>query len=287
MMIKEKWQQELTRLHLTEQQKINLMQTIDHSKRPKRQKNWTIVIAPIFVFTALFFLYLMTNDPFVSPLNQASDPVTESYENEHSAEVIRRGKHVAIISLLLILNGVLATIVFFTMKRWQKPKIRKLCETVYRWRYLLIILSPFIVYAIGSLIQMFEVDIQWLKLSIFMLIIILQIVLLFYFARNTTGEVCCPHCRHSYSKKEQIKMVCKLKMELRCPLCKEKLFYSRKYRQIIGGLSMLISPTIIFSSSFGLPTTLTILCLVFYVLTMFLVVMPLYLELTEEEEFLL
>ncbi|MFL0582509.1 hypothetical protein ACH0B6_08035 [Solibacillus silvestris] len=82
-------------------------------------------------------------------------------------------------------------------------------------------------------------------------------------------------------------MVCKLKMELRCPMCKEKLFYSRKYRQIIGGLSMLISPTIIFSSSFGLPTTLTILCLVFYVLTMFLVVMPLYLELTEEEEFLL
>lgn len=98
------------------------MQTIDHSKRPKRHKNWTIVIAPIFVFTALFFLYLITNDPFVSPLNQASDPVTESYENEHSAEVIRRGKHVAIISLLLILNGVLATIVFFTMKRWKNRK---------------------------------------------------------------------------------------------------------------------------------------------------------------------
>lgn len=133
----------------------------------------------------------------------------------------------AIISLLLILNGVLATIVFFTMKRWQKPKIRKLRETVYRWRYLLIILSPFIVYAIGSLIQMYEVDIQWLKLSIFMLINILQIVLLFYFARNRTRKVCCPHCGYSYSEKEQRKMVCKFQLELRCPSCKQKLFYSK------------------------------------------------------------
>lgn len=285
-MIKEKWQQELSEMQLTEQQKLNLKQTVDHSKHPKRQTNWTIIIAPIFVFTAVFFLYLFSNDVIVSTPNQASSPVMENHEREQLAEVIRRGKYVATITLLLIINGVFATFVFFTMKRWQKPKIRKLRKTVYKLRYWLIILSPFIVYAIGSLFQMFEVDIHRLKLSIFMLIIILQIVLLFYFARNTTGGVCCPHCRHSYSKKEQIKIVCKLKIELRCPTCNEKLFYSKKYRQIIGGLSMLTTPTIIFSSSFGLPITLTILCLAFYVLTMFFVVMPLYLELTEEEEFL-
>lgn len=285
-MIKEKWQQELSKMQLTERQKLNLKQTVDRSKRPKRQTNWSIVIAPIFVFTAVFILYLFTNDVIVSPPNQASSPVLENFEREQLAEDIRRGKHVAIISLLLIINGVFFTIVFFTMKRWQKPKVLQLRKTVYKLRYLLIAISPFIVYAIGSLIQMFEVDIQWLKLSIFMLILILQIVLLLYFARNTTGEVCCPHCRHSYSKKEQIKIVCKLKMELRCPTCNEKLFYTKKYRQIIGGLSMLTSPTIIFSSSFDLPITLTILCLAFYVLTMFFVVMPLYLELTEKEEFL-
>ena len=285
-MIKEKWQQELSRMQLTEGQKLNLKQTVDRSKRPKRQTNWSIVIAPIFVFTAVFILYLFTNDVIVSPPNQASSPVLANFDREQLAEDIRRGKHVAIISLLLIINGVFFTIVFFTMKRWQKPKVLQLRKTVYKLRYLLIAISPFIVYAIGSLIQMFEVDIQWLKLSIFMLILILQIVLLFYFARNTTGEVCCPHCRHSYSKKEQIKIVCKLKMELRCPTCNEKLFYTKKYRQIIGGLSMLTSPTIIFSSSFDLPITLTILCLAFYVLTMFFVVMPLYLELTEKEEFL-
>ncbi len=285
-MIKEKWQQELSKMQLTERQKLNLKQTVDRSKRPKRQTNWSIVIAPIFVFTAVFILYLFTNDVIVSPPNQASSPVLENFEREQLAEDIRRGKHVAIISLLLIINGVFFTIVFFTMKRWQKPKVLQLRKTVYKLRYLLIAISPFIVYAIGSLVQMFEVDIQWLKLSIFMLILILQIVLLFYFARNTTGEVCCPHCRHSYSKKEQIKIVCKLKMELRCPTCNEKLFYTKKYRQIIGGLSMLTSPTIIFSSSFDLPITLTILCLAFYVLTMFFVVMPLYLELTEKEEFL-
>lgn len=285
-MIKEKWQQELSKMQLTEQQKINLKQMVDRSKRPKRQINWTIVIAPIFVFTAVFFLYLLTNDVIVSTPNQASSPVVENYEREQLAEVIRRGKHVVIISLLLIINGVFATIVFFTMKRWQKPKIRKLRKIVYKLRYLLIILSPFIVYAIGSLIQKFEVDIQWLKLSIFILIIILQIVLLFYFARNTTGDVRCPHCHHSYSKKEQIKMVCKLKMELRCPSCNEKLFYSKKYRQIIGAISMLTTPTIIFSSSFGLPIILTILCLAIYILTIFFVVLPLYLEITEEEVFL-
>ncbi|WP_079527747.1 TIGR04104 family putative zinc finger protein [Solibacillus isronensis] len=285
-MIKEKWQQELSKMQLTERQKLNLKQTVDRSKRPKRQTNWSIVIAPIFVFTAVFILYLFTNDVIVSPPNQASSPVLANFDREQLAEDIRRGKHVAIISLLLIINGVFFTIVFFTMKRWQKPKVLQLRKTVYKLRYLLIAISPFIVYAIGSLIQMFEVDIQWLKLSIFMLILILQIVLLFYFARNTTGEVCCPHCRHSYSKKEQIKIVCKLKMELRCPTCNEKLFYTKKYRQIIGGLSMLTSPTIIFSSSFDLPITLTILCLAFYVLTMFFVVMPLYLELTEKEEFL-
>lgn len=285
-MIKEKWQQELSEMQLTERQKINLKQTVDRSKCPKRQTNWSIVIAPIFVFTAVFFLYLFTNGVIVSSPNQASSPVVENYEREQLAEVIRRGKHVVIISLLLIINGIFATIVFFTMKRWRKPKIYKLRKTVYKLRYLLIILSPFIVYATGSLIQMFEVDIQWLKLSIFILIIILQIVLLFYFARNTTGEVFCPHCRHSYSKKEQIKIVCKLKMELRCPTCNEKLFYSKKYRQIMGGISMLTTPTIIFSSSFGLPILLTILCLAFYVLTIFFVVMPLYLELTEEEVFL-
>ena len=285
-MIKEKWQQELSKMQLTERQKLNLKQTVDRSKRPKRQTNWSIVIAPIFVFTAVFILYLFTNDVIVSPPNQASSPVLENFEREQLAEDIRRGKHVAIISLLLIINGVFFTIVFFTMKRWQKPKLRKLRKTLYKLRYLLILLAPFIVYAFGSLIQMFEVDIQWLKLSIFMLIIILQIVLLFYFARNTTGEVCCPHCHHSYSKKEQVTMVCKLKLELRCPACNEKLFYSKKYRQIIGGLSILTSPTIIFSSSFDLPITLTILCLAFYVLTMFFVVMPLYLELTEKEEFL-
>ncbi|MFS0875376.1 TIGR04104 family putative zinc finger protein [Solibacillus isronensis] len=285
-MIKKKWQQELSEMQLTERQKLNLKQTVDRSKRPKRQTNWSIVIAPIFVFTAVFILYLFTNDVIVSPPNQASSPVLENFEREQLAEDIRRGKHVAIISLLLIINGVFFTIVFFTMKRWQKPKVLQLRKTVYKLRYLLIAISPFIVYAIGSLIQMFEVDIQWLKLSIFMLILILQIVLLLYFARNTTGEVCCPHCRHSYSKKEQIKIVCKLKMELRCPTCNEKLFYTKKYRQIIGGLSMLTSPTIIFSSSFDLPITLTILCLAFYVLTMFFVVMPLYLELTEKEEFL-
>lgn len=285
-MIKEKWQQELSKMQLTERQKLNLKQTVDRSKRPKRQTNWSIVIAPIFVFTAVFILYLFTNDVIVSPPNQASSPVLENFERVQLAEDIRRGKHVAIISLLLIINGVFFTIVFFTMKRWQKPKVLQLRKTVYKLRYLLIAISPFIVYAIGSLIQMFEVDIQWLKLSIFMLILILQIVLLFYFARNTTGEVCCPHCRHSYSKKEQIKIVCKLKMELRCPTCNEKLFYTKKYRQIIGGLSMLTSPTIIFSSSFDLPITLTILCLAFYVLIMFFVVMPLYLELTEKEEFL-
>lgn len=285
-MIKEKWQQELSKMQLTERQKLNLKQTVDRSKRPKRQTNWSIVIAPIFVFTAVFILYLFTNDVIVSAPNQASSPVLANFDREQLAEDIRRGKHVAIISLLLIINGVFFTIVFFTMKRWQKPKVLQLRKTVYKLRYLLIAISPFIVYAIGSLIQMFEVDIQWLKLSIFMLILILQIVLLFYFARNTTGEVCCPHCRHSYSKKEQIKIVCKLKMELRCPTCNEKLFYTKKYRQIIGGLSMLTSPTIIFSSSFDLPITLTILCLAFYVLTMFFVVMPLYLELTEKEEFL-
>lgn len=285
-MIKEKWQQELSKMQLTERQKLNLKQTVDRSKRPKRQTNWSIVIAPIFVFTAVFILYLFTNDVIVSPPNQASSPVLENFERVQLAEDIRRGKHVAIISLLLIINGVFFTIVFFTMKRWQKPKVLQLRKTVYKLRYLLIALSPFIVYAIGSLIQMFEVDIQWLKLSIFMLILILQIVLLFYFARNTTGEVCCPHCRHSYSKKEQIKIVCKLKMELRCPTCNEKLFYTKIYRQIIGGLSMLTSSTIIFSSSFDLPITLTILCLAFYILTMFFVVMPLYLELTEKEEFL-
>ena len=285
-MIKEKWQQELSEMQLTERQKLNLKQTVDRSKRPKRQTNWSIVIAPIFVFTAVFILYLFTNDVIVSPPNQASSPVLANFDREQLAEDIRRGKHVAIISLLLIINGVFFTIVFFTMKRWQKPKVLQLRKTVYKLRYLLIAISPFIVYAIGSLVQMFEVDIQWLKLSIFMLILILQIVLLLYFARNTTGEVCCPHCRHSYSKKEQIKIVCKLKMELRCPTCNEKLFYTKKYRQIIGGLSMLTSPTIIFSSSFDLPITLTILCLAFYVLIMFFVVMPLYLELTEKEEFL-
>ncbi|MER1988354.1 MAG: TIGR04104 family putative zinc finger protein [Solibacillus isronensis] len=285
-MIKKKWQQELSKMQLTERQKLNLKQTVDRSKRPKRQMNWSMLIAPIFVLTAVFILYLFTNDVIISPPNQASVPVLENFEREQLAEDIRRGKHVAIISLLLIINGVFFTIVFFTMKRWQKPKVLQLRKTVYKLRYLLIAISPFIVYAIGSLIQMFEVDIQWLKLSIFMLILILQIVLLFYFARNTTGEVCCPHCRHSYSKKEQIKIVCKLKMELRCPTCNEKLFYTKKYRQIIGGLSMLTSPTIIFSSSFDLPITLTILCLAFYVLTMFFVVMPLYLELTEKEEFL-
>lgn len=285
-MIKKKWQQELSEMQLTERQKLNIKQTVDRSKRPKRQTNWSIVIAPIFVFTAVFILYLFTNDVIVSPPNQVSSPVLENFEREQLAEDIRRGKHVAIISLLLIINGVFFTIVFFTMKRWQNPKVLQLRKTVYKLRYLLIASSPFIVYAIGSLIQMFEVDIQWLKLSIFMLILILQIVLLFYFARNTTGGVCCPHCRHSYSKKEQIKIVCKLKMELRCPTCNEKLFYTKIYRQIIGGLSMLTSSTIIFSSSFDLPITLTILCLAFYILTMFFVVMPLYLELTEKEEFL-
>lgn len=55
MMNKEKWQKELSKLQLTEQQKMKIKQTIIHSKRPKRQVNWTIVIAPIFVFTALFF----------------------------------------------------------------------------------------------------------------------------------------------------------------------------------------------------------------------------------------
>ncbi|WP_339194953.1 TIGR04104 family putative zinc finger protein [Solibacillus sp. FSL R5-0449] len=285
-MIKEKWQQELSKLQLTDQQKSKLMQTIDQSKRPKRQMNWTIVIAPIFVFTAVFFLYLFANGGIVSPPNQASSPVVENFEQDQLAEVARRGKYVAIISLLLIVNGVFTTIVFFKMKRWQNPKTRKLRKTVYKLRYLLITLSPFAVYAIGSAIQMFEVDIQWLKLTIFMLIIILQIVLLFYFARNTTGEVSCPHCRHSYSKKEQRKIVWQLKMELRCPTCNEKLFYTKKNRQIIGGISMLTSPTIIFSSSFGLPILLTILCLAIYVLTVFFVVMPLYLELTDEEVFL-
>ncbi|MCM3720834.1 TIGR04104 family putative zinc finger protein [Solibacillus isronensis] len=285
-MIKEKWQQELSKLQLTEQQKSKLKQTIDQSKRLKRQTNWTIIIAPIFVFTAVFFLYLFTNDGIVLSPNQASSPLVENNEREQLAEAIRRGKYVAIISLLLIINGVFATIVFFTMKRWKKIEMHKLRKTVYRLRYLLITLSPFVVYAIGSAIQKSEVDIQWLNLCIFVLVILLQIVVLFYFARNTTGEVSCPHCRHSYSKKEQIKIVCKLRMELRCPTCNEKLFYSKKYRQIIGGISMLTSPTIIFSSSFGLPILLTILCLTFYVLTMFFVVMPLYLEVTDEEVFL-
>lgn len=285
-MIKEKWQQELSEMQLTERQKLNLKQTVDRSKRPKRQTNWSIVIAPIFVFTAVFILYLFTNDVIVSPPNQASSPLVENYEQEQLAEVIRRGKYVAIISLLLIINGVFATIVFFTMKRWQKPKTRKLRKTVYNLRYLLITLSPFIVFAIGSAIQRSEVNIQWLNLSVFVLVILLQIVVLFYFARNKTGEVCCPHCHHSYSHKEQIKIVCKLKMELRCPMCNEKLFYTKKYRQIIGGISMLTSPTIIFSSSFGLPILLTILCLAIYVLTIFFIVMPLYLELTDEEVFL-
>ncbi|MEK4386517.1 hypothetical protein MKZ25_11995 [Solibacillus sp. FSL W7-1464] len=285
-MIKEKWQQELSKLELTEQQKSKLQQAIDQSKRPKRQTNWTIVIAPIFVFTAVFFLYLFANDGIVSSPNQASNPLVENYEQEQLAEVVRRGKYVAIISLLLIVNGIFATIVFFKMKRWQKPKIRKLRKTVYKLRYLLITLSPFVVYAIGSAIQMFEVDIQWLKLSIFVLVLLLQVVILFYFARNTTGEVCCPHCHYSYSHKEQIKIVCKLKMELRCIKCNEKIFYTKKYRQIIGVLTMLTSPTIIFSSYFDLPVSLTILCLLFYVLAIFLVVMPLYLELTDEEVFL-
>lgn len=49
---------------------------------------------------------------------------------------------------------------------------------------------------------------------------------------------------------------------------------------------MLTTPTIIFSSSFGLPIILTILCLAIYILTIFFVVMPLYLEIAEEEVFL-
>lgn len=73
-MIKEKWQQELSKLQLTDQQKSKLMQTIDQSKRPKRQMNWTIVIAPIFVFTAVFFLYLFANGGIVSPPNPGIKP---------------------------------------------------------------------------------------------------------------------------------------------------------------------------------------------------------------------
>ena len=116
-MIKEKWQQELSKLQLTEQQKSKLKQTIDQSKRPKRQTNWTIIIAPIFVFTAVLFLYLFTNEGIVLSPNQASSPLVENNGREQLAEAIRRGKYVAIISLLLIINGVFATIVFFTMKR--------------------------------------------------------------------------------------------------------------------------------------------------------------------------
>ncbi|MBD8037152.1 hypothetical protein H9635_10375 [Solibacillus sp. A46] len=286
MMNKEKWQKELSKLQLTEQQKKNINQTIIHSKRPKRQVNWTMVIAPVFVFTALFFLYLISNDDFVSPINQASKPVTDSYETEHLTELIRRGKHVAIISVLLIINGILATIVFFTMRRWQKPKILKLRKTVYSWRYVLIFIAPFIISAIGGILQMLELDIQWLKFSIFILIIIFQILLSFYFARNTSGTIYCPHCSHSFSKKEQIKMVWHFKMELHCPSCNEKLFYTKKYRQIIGVLTMQTTATLIFSPYFGLPLPLNILCVAIFILVICLVIMPLYLDLKKEEEFL-
>lgn len=158
-----------------------------------------------FCFYCIVFWYLISNADFVSPINQASKPVTDSYETEHLTELIRRGKHVAVISLLLIINGILATMVFFKMKRWQKPKILKLRKIVYSWRYVLIFIVPFIISAIGGMLQMLEMDIQWLKFSIFILIIIFQILLSFYFARNTTGNVCCLHCSHSFSKGSKLK----------------------------------------------------------------------------------
>ena len=81
-------------------------------------------------------------------------------------------------------------------------------------------------------------------------------------------------------------MIWQFKMELRCPSCNEKLYYSKKYRQIMGGLTMQTSAILILSPYFGLPIPLTILCIVIFTLVMFFVIMPLYLEIQKEEEFL-
>lgn len=285
MMNKEKWQQELGQMQLNDSQKQRMKQYVKSAK-PKRKVDWMYRIAvPTFVLLALLFVYLSVGERSgVQLIHQASIP--PEYAVDHNQYFKRIVLHLWIIFGLLLMNSVLGVAVLMQTFRWKQPFVSKLRKVIRMLRYPLLFLMPIIAVAIMYAFIIFNWPIIAMKCVILLLIISTELFVILYLARNKTGHIHCPHCQHEITKTEKRKMVAYFKMELRCPSCNEKVYYTKKFRQMSGFMSLLISATIIFTPYIGISIRITIPCAILFACVQLFILMPLLMDIEEKEEFL-
>lgn len=92
----------------------------------------------------------------------------------------------------------------------------------------------------------------------------------------------CQHCLHKWTWKQTIKKSFTLGVGMKCPYCHEMQYYSTRFRKKSSMVSFLVPLLLAFNFLFG-PSYLILIALLAF-LPLYTIIVPFFVELTNEEE---
>ena len=284
-MNKEKWQEELRQLNLSESQKLKMKKAVKEMKG-KRSVNWLYQLAvPSFIVVAIFSMYLILGDKMSGTIvHQASLP--QEVETDHKAFFNQLIGYLGTIFILTFIISYVGYLVFLKTKRWQQPWIVRWRERLNRTKKGILIIIPIMTVLFFNQLINLNFPIDLLKWGIAVLLLMLHILLLLWLARDVKGHLVCPHCHHPYSKKESRKVWRTMLRPITCPSCQQEVYYSKKSRKLSGATNIINLILFFVIFNLGLPFVYVFGCIAIYGIFVVRKFVPLLLELEEKEEFL-
>lgn len=283
-MNKEKWQEELRQLNLSESQKLKMKKSVKEMK-VKRSVDWVYQLAvPSFIVVAFFCLYLIWGDKMNSTIvHQASLP--QEVETDHRA-FFNKLLYLSTIFILTYIISLVGYLVILKTKRWQQPWIVRWREKLCRTNKGSLILIPIMIVLIFNQLINLNFPIDLLKWGIAVLLLMLHTLILLWLARDVKGLLVCPHCHHLYSKKESRKVWRTMLRPITCPSCQQEVYYSKKSRKLSGATNIINLILLFVLFNLGLPFVYVFGCIAIYGIFVVRKFVPLLLELEDNEEFL-
>lgn len=281
-MNKEKWQEELNELQLSDQQKIRILNAV---RKPRGKKvDWMYRLAlPSFIVLSLFFVILIIGKNSEIRTHQAAIPLVEIDHTRYLQDMLF---HYFLLVCLVLICGILFYQVMLKTVRWEQGGLFVIKQWIVRNRFLYFVLLGFVIIISFGLGLNFVVPLMVVNTVIFLCILSLHFFVLLYLACDMPKKKHCPHCHIELSAKEIGKMGRTINSELRCSSCQKPVYFSKRTKQLNGYLSIPI-PLIFFAANWnGLPLYLFLPITTIYILFILVKIYPLYIELTDEEQFL-
>ena len=283
-MIKEKWQQELNELTLSETKKLRMKHSIKEGKQVKKADGVYRLTLLSFIIVAIFSAYLIIGDNMNnSTVHVASSPPVET---DHTGLFHQLTIYFGAIFILMWIVTYVSYLVFVKTKRWQQPWVVKWREKLLQTHKGSFIAIPIILIIVLNFLVYLTIPVMVLKGCIAVLLLLLHALILLYLARDAKGHYSCPHCQHTYSKQESRKLWRTSLKPLICPSCGRQVYLSKKSQKLSGITNVLNVIIIMVIFNIGLPFLITVICIVCYGLFIVQKLAPLLLELEESEQFL-